>query len=376
MAEWRLKETIKETLKVKEKIKSKGLDEKNFCLVPFTTIILEPDGKVGICRHKGSNYPIGNIKDNSILEIWNGEKARKWRREFLEGKPINCSTEVHHRHCQHCPENNKLLDLIELSEIQTKPILKLTANFNGKCNLQCQMCDIWKKPNGLYDHINFWGPAKNDIFPFLKEVDLLSGEPFIQDDTYRLIDEISEVNSDCQWIFTTNAHWKLTDKIKISLDKIKIKNLIISVDSFDDETYHKIRFPGNLKFVLKNIEELINYNESRKFKGLNDIRFILNFLVQKDNWREIPEAIRYCESKGIVPLITCLYIPSHYSILDFDEDERFEIFTNLLERLSSPEVIRSMRILTPLIDSFNKLNKVDALFKFKEKVKSCEFLFE
>lgn len=376
MAEWRLKETIKETLKVKERIKSYGLDEKNFCLVPFTTIILEPDGKVGICRHKGSNYPIGNIKDNTILEIWNGEKARQWRREFLEGKPLNCSTEVRHRHCQHCPENNKLLDFVEFSEIQTTPILKLTANFNGKCNLKCQMCDIWKKPNGLYDQINFWGPAKNEIFPFLKEVDLLSGEPFIQADTFRLIDEISAVNPSCEWIFTTNAHWKLTEEIKTSLDKIKIKNLILSVDSFDHKTYHKIRYPGNLDFVLKNIEELLIYNESRKLKGLNDIRFILNFLVQKDNWPEVPEAIRYCESKGIVPLITCLYIPSQFSILDFEEDERFQAFLELLNRLTAPEVIRSMRILTPLIESFTNINKVDALFRFRDKVKSCDFLFE
>src|SRR5690606_29665006 len=250
MAGWQLEERALETKRVREQIKKLGLDEHNFCLVPFTTIILEPDGQVGMCRQKGSDFPIGNIKENTIEEIWNGEKARKWRREFLTGSPINCETEVRHRRCNHCPENNKLLSDIELNEIQTTPIRKLTANFNGKCNLQCQMCDIWQKPNGLYDEINFWEPAKKNIFPYLKEVDLLSGEPFIQGDTYRLIDEISEVNPDCFWIFTTNAHWKLTPKVKESLNKIKIKNIILSIDSLDKETYHKMRYPGDLNFVL------------------------------------------------------------------------------------------------------------------------------
>lgn len=287
MAKMSVAEMADETSMVREKIKAKGFDPNRFCLVPFTTIILEPDGQVGMCRHKGSDFPIGHIQHNTIEEIWNGEKARQWRGEFLEGRPGFCSKEVKHQHCNLCTENNKLLDDIELSEWQTKPILKLTANFNGKCNLQCQMCDIWQKPNGLYDQINFWEPARRTIFPFLKEVDLLSGEPFIQNDTYRLIDEISSVNPGCKWIFTTNAHWKLTDKVKESLDKIQIRNIIFSIDSLKADTYHKIRYPGDLSFVLKNVDNLINYNKERVAQGLNEISFVWNFLVQKDNYREI-----------------------------------------------------------------------------------------
>jgi radical SAM protein with 4Fe4S-binding SPASM domain len=370
MAQWRLEDTAKETLVVREKIKAHGQDDKSFCLVPFTTIILEPDGQVGMCRHKGSDFPIGHIQKNTISEIWNGEKARAWRREFLEGKPVNCATEVRHRHCQHCPENNKLLDYVEFSEVQTGPILKLTANFNGKCNLQCQMCDIWQKPNGLYNQINFWEPAKTDIFPYLKEVDLLSGEPFIQPDTYRLINEIYAVNPNCQWMFTTNAHWKMTEIIKKDLNKIFIKNIIFSVDSLNEAIYHKIRYPGKLSFVLKNIDAFLEYNEKRKSNGQNDIRFILNFLVQRDNWQEIGEAIAYCESKGIVPLMSFLYEPSEFSLLSLSEEERFEILKRVLNSLTSQQMYRSMRVVMPLMDSMTKLNKVEALYLFDERIKS------
>src|SRR5690606_32238580 len=221
--------------------------------------------------------------------------------------------------------NNKLLSDIELNEIQTTPIRKLTANFNGKCNLQCQMCDIWQKPNGLYDEINFWEPAKKNIFPFLKEIDMLSGEPFIQPDTYRLIDEVTKVNTSCQWTITTNAHWKLSDKIKADLDKIYIKNIIFSVDSLDKDTYYKIRYPGKLDFVLENIDKFIEYNNSRPIRGQNTISLVLNFLVQKDNWKEVSNVIDYCEKKGIIPFITFLYVPNEFSVLDFATEKRLEI---------------------------------------------------
>lgn len=369
MANYKLEDIAKDTLEVRERIRLKGLDHQNFCLVPFTTIILEPDGQVGICRNKTSDFPIGHITLNTIEEIWNGPKARQWRREFLEGKPGFCSQEVKHRHCQHCPENNKLLDFIEASEVQTGPILKLTANFNGKCNLQCQMCDIWQKPNGLYDQINFWEPAKKTIFPFLKEVDLLSGEPFIQGDTYRLIDEIFPVNPECSWTFTTNAHWKLTSKVKESLNKIRVKNIILSIDSLSNETYHKIRFPGDLAFVLSNVDNLLNYNQERLAQGLSEIPLVWNFLVQKDNYQEISHAIDFIEAKGIQPFMTFLYEPSEFSLLTLPSTQRAQILEEMIDGLSKEKLLRSMRVITPLLDSMIKIDKAYFLGLLDKKMK-------
>lgn len=40
----------------------------HFCIVPFTTIILQPNGNVGICRHKGTEFFIGNIRENTMAE--------------------------------------------------------------------------------------------------------------------------------------------------------------------------------------------------------------------------------------------------------------------------------------------------------------------
>ena len=46
---------------------------------------------------------------------------------------------------------------------------------------------------------------------------LAQGEPFIQRDFYRLIDEVSGVNSTCRWVITTNGHYRLTNPEELSV---------------------------------------------------------------------------------------------------------------------------------------------------------------
>src|SRR5690606_40522164 len=97
---------IQEIISIRKKLPA------GFCPVPFTTIILEPDGKVGLCRNKGNDFPVGTLSFDSIEEIWdirNSEKARKWRREFIEGKHEICKNEVAYRKCNMDLHFNDLL---------------------------------------------------------------------------------------------------------------------------------------------------------------------------------------------------------------------------------------------------------------------------
>ncbi|MBT5093135.1 MAG: hypothetical protein HOM21_02760, partial [Halobacteriovoraceae bacterium] len=285
---------------VRKLFKERGLPE-NFCPVPFTTIICEPDGQVGICRLKGSNFHAGMIQDNSLEEIWNNEFMQNWRQEFLSGNVVTCEREIRHRGCNLCSENNKMLPLIDLDKIQSKPPVKFTANFNGWCNLECVMCHVWKKPNGLYDEINFWEKAETEIFPFVVEMDLLSGEPFLQKDTWRLIDMVAPVNPDCLWTFTTNCAYKLNDKMKGYLDKIKIKNFIISIDSWDADNFAEIRLKGNLGQVLQTASDFADYNKSRVERGLSDMGFVVNYLTQQGTTEQMGNFLDYCKKMNFRP---------------------------------------------------------------------------
>lgn len=348
-----------------------GFSPQKFCLMPFVNIILEPNGSVGLCRHKGTEHSLGNLKENTWAEIWNGPEARKWRQEFLEGKPQLCKAELEHQNCNLCPQLGKMFptgneQTKNFFKPQVEKPLRLTANFNGQCNLQCQMCDVWQLPNGFYTEENFWKEARTELFPYLQEIDMLSGEPFLQEDTFKLIDELSQCNPNCQWSITTNAHWRFNKKIKEALDKITIKNIILSVDSLDEETYAKIRYPGKLKLVLENIELLRAYEQERLETGKSPLSFNLNFLVQKDNWREIPHVITYCLERNIHPFITFCYIPNEHSLLSLAPEERVKVVQNLLDNLSWGELALSHRVLSPLIDSLEEIDKAAALTKMKD----------
>ena len=355
-----------QVIDVENLFNNNGLGKDTFCLMPFVNIILEPNGSIGLCRHKGTEFSLGNIKEQSIVDIWNGPFAQKWRQEFLEGKPQICSKEIRDQHCNLCPELNKMF-APELLIKNPEHYLRLTANFNGKCNLQCQMCDVWEMPNGLYTELNFWEGAKKEIFPYLAEIDMLSGEPMIQADTFRLIDEVSMVNPNCLWSITTNAHYQLGKKITDALDKIKIKNLIFSLDSIQPDTYAKIRRPGNLSIPLQTIEDFLLYEEKRIKKGLTALGPNLNFVTQKDNYKEIKPVIDFCLERNIHPFITFCYRPNEHSLLSLGQEEVLDILNFYLNELEWDYIALSLRVITPLIDTLDPINKSQYLTLLKEK---------
>lgn len=340
----------------------RSLNPQSFCLVPFTNIILDPGGNVCVCRHKGTEMIIGNLNQNTLDEIWNGESIRQWRQEFLTGHPKICQKEMAHQKCHQCHYNNQLLPKVELSEyISTSP-LKLTANLNGQCNLKCQMCHVWKLPNGYYNEGNFWRPGREVFFQQLQEIDMLSGEPFIQADTYKLIDEVSAVNPNCQWMFTTNGHWTFTPRIQAALDKIKIKYLVFSVDSFNPETYARIRPPGNLSKVHRTIDAILKYRNQRK-----NFEIHLNFLTQKDNVHELKEALSFCLEHEIVPMITFLYEPEDYSLLTLKPSEREVILDKIFTSMTPLELNLCSRVILPLIQSLEPIAKASNLLEFERQ---------
>lgn len=349
--------------------KSLGFNEK-FCIAPFTTLLLEPDGKIGACRHKGCEFPVGNILENTFEEIWNGEFIKSWRTEFLNGAPAICKNEVKNVKCNHCPTYSSIIDSTEIKVHQVKKPLRLAFNFNGHCNLECQMCHIWQKPNGLYDQIKFWDQL--DVWiENLEEVELLSGEPFIQKDTYRLIDVISEKKPTAFWTITTNANWKMTDFITGKLDKINLKHIIVSLDSLNPESYKVIRKKGDLDKALLTLQNLKKYNQSRILRNLKPFKIVVNFLFQQENWKELGNVYTFSKAENVEIFRTMLYEPAQYSLMSFDENVRVEILEWYFGNLSREQLVNSARVIRPLIDSLAPLNKFYVYDQYHTLVKGA-----
>ncbi len=315
-----------------------------FCALPFIQLQLQATGEVAPCCWNQAHV-LGDARTSGIAEIWNGSKAQALRREFLEGKPVSCRKQIDqlqcHRYFEHLNEH------VERAAAQKKLPRRLDLRLNGKCNLECVMCEVWKQPNGLYDRSDFWRIGPTDIFPHLLELNLLGGEPFVQKDTFRLIDEVSAVNQDCGWAFVTNGQWKLREPIRARLDRIRIRWIQVSLDSVNAETYPEIRKGGALATVLETIDALIEYRDRRKAAG-RAFDLAASMCVQRRNWREVPQFLQYCFEKGLHPWFHALEEPAELSLLSLPRRELEEAYA-FLGKFHSPRFSATlMHLLRPI----------------------------
>ncbi|HCM38487.1 MAG: hypothetical protein A2070_03745 [Bdellovibrionales bacterium GWC1_52_8] len=324
-------------------------DSKTFCPVPFSTLIFNPDGKVGVCREKGSDHFIGDITKQALEEIWNSPRMQDWRREFLEGNIRTCADDMRQKSCHCLASNRDLLAEVDIS-LTPRRLLRFSPDFNGHCNLGCGICHVREKPNGLYDRLKLWPMMEEKIFPQLRQMDPLSGEPFIQKDLYRLIDRMAELNPGCEWRFTTNGHWRLSPYIQAQLDRIQIGFISISIDSLSAEKYASIR-KGRLERVLKTVDELLEYRKDRIRRGLGDFKLIVNCTIFRENWRELPALIEFPLQKGILPFVQVLYRPEEFSVLTLSEAERIGVLEYCFKNLSPQQFPYSHRLIRALAES-------------------------
>lgn len=323
-------------------------DPKKFCYYPFTQMLLQPTGVISPCCWN-QKIVLGESSKKSLKEIWNDEPARKLRREFLEGNPVSCQQQISHIGC-HLWSRRDYQDEIVLKEVQPSGPIRLDVRLNGRCNLQCIMCDVWKQPNGVYDESDFWLKGPTEIFPYLREIDVLGGEPFVQTDTYRLLDEVSACNSKCSWAFVTNGHYKFSDRIKSRLDKIDIRWMQMSVDAIRPETYAKIRVNGELARSMESFKALRQYWLDREGQG-RGYRFLISMCVQIENWREVPEFLAFAKEQGVDPVLQFAYEPAQVGLLSLPLEERRRIsdfFEKLLDHYP-PELVNAVHL--PLRES-------------------------
>ena len=68
-------------------IKSKSHYSKQYCEYPWLSLTIMADGNVVPCTQISNNeLVLGNVKENTLEEIWNGEKYKELRKMHVTGK--------------------------------------------------------------------------------------------------------------------------------------------------------------------------------------------------------------------------------------------------------------------------------------------------
>ena len=236
-----------------------------FCMLPWIHLHGWPTGEAYPCCLADDKLPVGNLRTNSMAEIWNNDKMKTMRTNMLAGKP--CAE------CKKCYEqestgffsmrnsSNKNFGHHIADVDKTHPdgyhlefkIRYWDIRFSNICNFRCRYCgpnfssNWWEDKAALYgkDSIGhnkflYAGKDKNDIWnqmvehiPHLEQIYFAGGEPLLMEEHYRLLQELVDRKlTHVRLIYNTNFSelrykkknvleiWKLFDSVSVgaSLD--------------------------------------------------------------------------------------------------------------------------------------------------------------
>ncbi len=312
------------------------LDKSKLCWAPYRSMYFARNGDVMACCYSRL-HPLGKFPEQSIREIWWGESVKEMREQTTKTQlPEACSLCVNQlnasnfegaiakyfdRFADTSPRRGPLGKAIRKASgyLPSKWVYPKLMEFelSNTCNLECVMCSgdysssIRKNREKLPPLEDVYGDSfmeqLEEFLPHLKMAKFIGGEPFLIPIYYEIWDRLIEVNPDCTIDVTTNGTI-LNKRVKRVLEKLS-GNIILSVDSFDPETYRKIRKRAELDKVM----EFMDYFSHEDRKGKNSLWAAI--CPMPLNMREIPSMLRFCNERDIMLFFNTVVWPKEHSLL-------------------------------------------------------------
>jgi MoaA/NifB/PqqE/SkfB family radical SAM enzyme len=287
------------------------------------------DGRILPCC-QNRNHSYGDIKNQTISEIWNGKKIIELRNHIDNSTlPDSCS-ECSKRIIDGNFDAVKARHYDEISINKKHPTM-MEFELSNNCNLQCIMCS--SKFSSSFHSDNKESKREKDIYsdefleqldefiPHLEKVEFLGGEPFFISVYYKIWERIIQLNPGCVIMVQTNGTI-LNDKIKLLLLKGNFR-INVSIDSFQKDTYQKIRKNSNFENVIENISFFANYAEKNKYP------LGISVCPMQQNWEEIPEIIKKCNELNAFVHFNTVFSPDTCSLYSLPFDKLITAFNKL-----------------------------------------------
>ena len=216
-------------------------ESKTFCMLPWTHMHAYPDGRVYPCCLAEYFHPIGDLRKNTMEEVWNQTGYKTIRINMLQDEPsVQCTKcyeqEEHGAFSMRNDSNRNYGHLIkEVDQTQsdgTHPEFKIRywdVRFSNLCNFSCRSCGPIFSSNWYNDHVKLYS-RKPDVLgrdmarvefttgnedsmieqmlphiPHLEQVYFAGGEPLIMKEHYFLLEKLIELGkTDVRIQYNTN----------------------------------------------------------------------------------------------------------------------------------------------------------------------------
>lgn len=318
------------------------------CDTPFHTVWIGEGGTTRLCGCPDYlDISCGNVGVTDCNEIWKSPLAQIIRLSVINNTYTFCSREL----CRKFNANKDQMTLVARKEnTRSKEfpgIIKVANDY--VCNLHCPSCRKTihsKNDSGTEMEIAACTSALLKS-GWLEQADKLvigaSGETFLSPNYRRIIfDGVVKRNSISIMtngtLFTPNEWEKMDGKY----DHISFS---ISIDAATKETYAKVRCGGNFDRLMENMKFL---SKLRKDWKVDEV--IVNMVVQRANYKEIPDFIRWAKEMNF----DGVYL-SHLWNWGTYTDEEFENNISMFDKdgKMKPELARILEdpiCLDPIVD--------------------------
>ena len=206
------------------------------CLAPWTHLHTWPNNDVYPCCLAPMENPVGNLKNQTLEQVWNSQEMKDMRLSMLKGNlPLKtCSKcielESHgqdslrhffstrfRKHAHRPAETNPDGSLDDLS------IVYWDFRFSNICNMRCRSCGPQLSTGWYEDTKKLWGhlpddvpdPCKNKnmweeivaLFDIVEEIYFAGGEPLMHTEHYEILKYLDENKMyDKSIIYSTNLN--------------------------------------------------------------------------------------------------------------------------------------------------------------------------
>ena len=259
----------------------------DFCVKPYTFFEIGTEGYCYFCsRLWNDSYCIGNILEQSFQEVWNGEKAQKFRQAIIDKTYEYCDTNL-------CimpkgePINTTVADFPE----------EVSLCYDNTCVQQCLYCRDEPHIMSEEDQAKWDSKIETDLLPMMQKAKLVTvnvaGEVFISKHSKKLIKRAAEVYPNIRFAIITNGILCSEENLKKLGIADKIVDIRISIPSCIEKTYNQIVRNGNFKSVMENLK----YVSKLKKQGLINV-FHLNCVLTSLNYKDLIPLTKFAGELG------------------------------------------------------------------------------
>ncbi|MCI8882211.1 MAG: radical SAM protein [Lachnospiraceae bacterium] len=249
--------------------------------------IIDGIGTVRACGWAGY-YLLGNLRDNTMSEVYNSEAAKRFRQTLIEGTYDYCNEE----NCPYMANNILESQLVEIEKIPEYPEIVSLA-YDRRCNYHCTCC-ISRCDDKMDPVVQ--EKVEREIRAALPYVKTFSanglGEFFVSDSMMELVSEWKpEEIEGAKFELETNGsllnekNWKKVENIG-GADL----SVTLTIHSFEEAAY---QYLSGTKMKISQMEENLRFVKKLREEG--KINFLeIAMVMQERNFRTLPDFIDRC----------------------------------------------------------------------------------